>query len=300
MKIYKFLIIAILTVVGIALLPAIASGWAQASLNQAVSQARSPHTIDIPAQSSEIQVVPATSFIQASDTDPATDDANNWLFDIDSGFLTSDSATDQVCLAAPVYLVPGRTIDSFTVFAADQATSADLTVFLDRTSFLGVWIEVARISTSGMTVGIQTLTDSTIATTDGASVVSADYHYHVSFCLPANSGNKIRVYGAQVEYSQTSGTVQRVYLPIMLKSELPSPTILLITNQTGGSLNYTVYNTPEGNITCTIPNGATNQLCGTFTAGSYNFKAVAQCGEKVGQRTYKPGNDALTPFRCIY
>ena len=159
---------------------------------------------------------------------------------------------------------------------------------------------MAKVSTSGNSSGIQTLTDTTIPTTDGANIVSADYHYHVSFCLPANSGGNLKVYGAQVGYSKASDAVQSVYLPIVLNPEqTPTSTTLLITNQTGGSLTYTVYNTPQGNITCTIPNGATNQVCGTFTAGTYNFKAVAQCGQKVGQRTYKSGNDALTPFRCL-
>ena len=294
----KFLLIVISTGSAIAILPAATYGWANAGLDSTLSRS-SPGSAKVQAQSIEVQVVPAASFIQASDTDPTTDDANNWFFDIDGGFLTSDSVTDEVCLVAPVYLVSDQTIDSFTVYAADESSSDDLTVYLDRTSLLGNWTEVARVSTSGTISGIQTLIDSTVTTVDGANVVSADYHYHASFCLAANSGGSIRVYGAQVSYSLADETVQRVYLPIVLKLQQPPPTMLLITNLTGGSLTYYVYNTPQGNISCTVPNGAVNQLCGTFSAGTYSYRAVAHCGEKVGQRLYVPGNDALTPFRCI-
>ena len=295
----KFSFVAVSIALTIAILPAVAYGWANMALDTRLSRSGPGPADNIQAQSGDIQVVPAASFIQASDTNPATDDANNWLFDIDGGFLTSDSTTDEVCLVAPVYLAPDQTIDSFTVFAADESSNADLTVYLDRTSLLGDWTEVARVSSTGVTSGIQTLIDSTVSTTGGANIISTEYHYHVSFCLSPNSGNSIRVYGAQVRYSLADETIQHLYLPIVLKSQQPPPTALLITNLTGGSLTYTVYNTPQGNITCTIPNGAVNQLCGTFTAGTYSYRAVAHCGEKVGQRTYTPGNDALTPFRCI-
>jgi hypothetical protein len=288
--------IVVLIIAAIGLLPTVATVWAEAHLLDPAWRQSGPDTTDISEQSTEIQVVPAASFIQVNDTNPATDDANNWLFNLDDGFLSSDSATDTVCLTAPVYLVSDSTIESFTVYVVDESSSNDLIVFLDQTTLLGNWIEVARVSTSGQTSGIQTLTDATIGTTDRTS---ADYHYHISFCLPANSGGNIRIYGAQVGYAQVSGTIRSVYLPILFKSEPPPPTRLLITNQTGGALDYTVLNTPEGNINCTIPNGATSQLCGTFTAGVYHFTAVAHCGQKVGQRTYKPGDDALTPFRCI-
>jgi hypothetical protein len=297
-KILSIAVITVLTGLTLAALPGLATVWRPALASELTTKPDSVDSNRVETQSTQTHTIPAAAFIQASDTNPATDDANNWLLDFNSAnhFLTSDSAADQVCLVAPLYLPVGSTIESFTAYVEDNFATSNTTVLLDRTTFLGEWVELGRV-TSSDGGGIRALTDNTISTVDGANVVAANFNYQVSFCLPANSGANLNVYGVQVSYSLAGTTPNTIYLPIITKSETPS-TALLITNQTGGSLNYTVFNTPQGNVTCSIPNGASNQICGAFTSGVYNYKAIAICGQKVGQRSYKAGNDALTPFRC--
>ena len=294
-----FFIMIVLSILVLGGLPGLAAFWGQAKAEKTTPRSQAPASNKTPALlAAQVQAIPAASFIQAADVISATDDANNWSFDLNGGFLTSDSGTDQVCLAAPVYLTPGSTLESFTVYVEDSFSSANLTVFLDRTNFFGSWDELASVTSAGGG-GIIALTDSTILSADGANIASADYNYHVSFCLPAGSGGMLKVYGAQVNFTPPAPTTYAVYLPaLMAFNMVVVPTNLLITNQTGSALDYTVFGTPQGDISCTIPNGATTQTCGTFTPGTYNFKAVAHCGQKLGQRTYKPGDDALTPFRC--
>jgi hypothetical protein len=90
-------------------------------------------------------------------------------------------------------------------------------------------------------------------------------------------------------------SANRVYLPILVSS--PHTTRLFITNHTGGTLTYTVKNTPEGNKICSVPNNQV-KLCATFTSGTYDWQAQAVCGTKTGTRTYPPGDDYPKPFEC--
>lgn len=261
---------------------------------------------DIPAQAADIQyqAVPAASFIHAGDTLTTTNDANNWRFVFNGGYLTSASSTEKVCLAAPVYLEACSRLQSFVVYVADNSTGDNLTVRLDQVSLLGDWEGRATIQTVGSISSIQELSE----TLDEEYTVSDSANYHVSFCLPAGSEDSIRFYGARVGYRPP---INRLYIPSVMKLLPPTPdptpeptpippTNLLITNETGGSVDYVVYDTPQGDITCnTIPDGAIQQSCGyTFTHGTYSYKATAHCGSKVSERYYQPGDDVLTPFRC--
>jgi hypothetical protein len=90
-------------------------------------------------------------------------------------------------------------------------------------------------------------------------------------------------------------TAHRTFLPVVASQGL---TTLYITNHTGGNLTYTVFGTPQGNRSCTVPNKQAPQLCTTFSSGTYNWRAQAVCGVKTGTRTYPPGNDEPKPFEC--
>ncbi|MFN8457359.1 MAG: hypothetical protein U0401_22330 [Anaerolineae bacterium] len=65
----------------------------------------------------------------------------------------------------------------------------------------------------------------------------------------------------------------RVFLPF-ISSSPPPITLLSIQNKTTGSVTFTVANTPQGNISCTVPAGQT-QFCGQFTPNTYNATANA-------------------------
>jgi hypothetical protein len=86
-----------------------------------------------------------------------------------------------------------------------------------------------------------------------------------------------------------------IYLPIVLK---PPATNLSVQNLTAGTISFTVYNTPQGNITCSdIPAGAT-RYCGSFTPGTYQVRVdTEQCGSGTGWRTFPPG-DVTWPVTC--
>jgi hypothetical protein len=97
----------------------------------------------------------------------------------------------------------------------------------------------------------------------------------------------------EIEESQAT---RMTFLPALLKN--PSPiTRLFITNHTGGTLTYTVKNTPEGTKSCSV---ADNQvkLCATFTSGTYDWEATAHCGSTSGTRTYSAGDDYPKAFEC--
>ncbi len=299
-KVYKTILIALATLIGLALLPTINQGWRLPQQNKLIQISQAAELASPLNQTTSTVVVPSASFIQAADLDGATNDANNWFFNFNDGSLTSTSAIDEICLVAPVNLAVGSTIENFTVYMEDSFGGDNITAYLDRTSFLGTWNELARVNSSGI-VGLTGVQDSTILTTNQAHIVSSDHNYHVSFCLPANSGGQIKVYGVTLDVT-ISPNFSDLYLPLILSPVeiIVVPTSLLITNNTGADLIYTVFDTPEGNITCIVLNGAADFQCGnTFTPGTYNFRAVAICGEKTGIRTYRTGNDALTPFRCL-
>jgi hypothetical protein len=98
---------------------------------------------------------------------------------------------------------------------------------------------------------------------------------------------------AEIEESQV---IPKTFLPMVLKN--PSPTTRLhITNETGGTLSYTVKNTPEGAKSCSVADGQV-KLCATFTSGTYDWEATAHCGSTSGTRTFPPGDDYPKAFEC--
>jgi hypothetical protein len=324
-KIYKALIIT-LSIVAASLLPGVVTAWAggdsnltQTSLNPDASipsaqggeaAGRPPSFFGdmivqygeqnegISAQSdgSGVEVVPGAAFIHTNELGNGTE-AQDWFFSFAGGFLTNDSGGNLICLAAPVYLPPDNTITSFKAFVQDNS-AFEIAIFLDRTASFGGWTELAAVQSTGSSTAIQTLTDPSISTEGGANAIAHGFNYHVSLCLPANSDFSILVFGAQVTYAPSTNNV---YLPIVLK---PDPTLLqsrvFLTNQSGGTLNYTILNTPEGNISCSVPNGAANFFCQkAFTSGTYNWTAQLVCGT-IGPKPkeYPPGNVYPSAFRC--
>jgi hypothetical protein len=84
-----------------------------------------------------------------------------------------------------------------------------------------------------------------------------------------------------------------VYLPLVVK---PPPVNLYIKNLTTGIVSYTVFNTPQGNISCNIP-ALTTQFCSSFSPGSYTVSVSASCGIKSGLVTFPPG-DVTREVKC--
>jgi hypothetical protein len=81
-----------------------------------------------------------------------------------------------------------------------------------------------------------------------------------------------------------------IYLPIVLKAP---PTNLYVQNETTGTVSYTVNNTPQGDITCSIP-AETTQFCGSFTPGTYWVELKAWCGPWANWRPFPPGDVTRT------
>jgi hypothetical protein len=330
-KIYKTLIIGVLSILVISFLPAISAVWTKADSHLAklgltvealIPPSQSPESITRPpsdfgdmtvqfgesgenistqSDGSGVEIVPGAAFIHTNELGSGTE-AKDWFFSFNGGFLTNDSFAESgvnkaVCLAAPVYLPIGATIIKFQGYALDNSTASDVAIYFDRTSSFGGWTELAAVQSTGNNTSVQTLTDPSI--TAGANVVATENNYQVSLCLPAGSDFNILVYGAQITY--LSSTVKDVYLPLVLK---PSPASLLstvyITNLSGGVVNYTIQSTPEGNITCAVPNGAKDVLCGkAFTPGTYNWKAQLICGSLGPKpKEFPPGKVYPSAFRC--
>jgi hypothetical protein len=330
-KTYKTLIIGVLSILVISFLPAVSAVWAEADSSftklsftskALIPPSQSAESINRPpsyfgdmivqfgeageniaAQSdgSGVEVVPGAAFVHTNELGSGTE-AKDWFFSFGGGFLTNDSFAESgvnkaVCLTAPVYLPLGVTITKFQGYVLDNSTTSDAAIFFDRTGSFGGWTELAAVQSTGNNASIQTLTDPSI--TAGANIVATENNYHVSLCLPAGSDFNILVYGAQINY--LSGTLKNVFLPLVLK---PNPASLLskvyITNLSGGTLNYTIQNTPQGNISCTVPNGAKDFFCNkSFTSGIYNWRAQLVCGSLGPKpKDFTPGNVYPTPFRC--
>ncbi len=344
-KTQKFFIIMALAIIVVGSLPSVVEVWAEAHSNSTEtdldsralipsaqgegSKMRPPASVDdmivqfgedaesisIQSDNSGVEVVPGAAFVHTGELNNNTQ-ANDWFFlfadqnpAFGGGYLLNDSATNQVCLAAPVYLPEGSVINSFTAYLFDNFGPNNVTIYFDRTFVDGGWDELAQVqSINGGS--IQALTDPSILNTGGANVVQSFYNYHLDFCLPAASGRynagfgaDIRVLGAQVNYipPSTFPSVTTVYLPVVLK--IQAPTIQFsVKNETGGVLlYYTVLNTPQGTINCpaNIPNGAT-AFCGAFNAGTYTVNVQSNgpgCGPGTGPLTF-PSGSCTRMVRC--
>lgn len=100
-----------------------------------------------------------------------------------------------------------------------------------------------------------------------------------------------------VERPSAAPGVNTIYLPLLVKSEI-SPAKVYVTNSTGGTLTYRIFGPPEGNINCSVPNGAQKKFCGSFTPGAYDWRADATCGSKTGTKFFRSGDNFPTPFQC--
>ena len=84
-----------------------------------------------------------------------------------------------------------------------------------------------------------------------------------------------------------SGDTSYIYLPIIHKAP---PTYLYVQNKTTGPVTYTVYNTPQGDITCSNIPAGTTQFCGSFSPGTYQARAdTTQCGSYLGEVNFPSG-----------
>lgn len=112
-----------------------------------------------------------------------------------------------------------------------------------------------------------------------------------------NTGQGPFIDDVNIAIERPQGPVS-LFLPIIVKSDITLASVF-VTNNTGGSLTYQVLGTPQGTISCNVPNGAQNYLCGpSFTPNSYNWQATAICGGKKGIRSYQPGPNYPKPFSC--
>jgi hypothetical protein len=75
---------------------------------------------------------------------------------------------------------------------------------------------------------------------------------------------------------------KQVYLPLILH-DFRLPLKLSLKNETGGTLQYSIFGTPQGNIICpVIPVGGT-AFCGEFSSGRYQVRATSTgpgCGSE--------------------
>ncbi|MCK6623696.1 MAG: hypothetical protein DPW09_02050 [Anaerolineae bacterium] len=93
------------------------------------------------------------------------------------------------------------------------------------------------------------------------------------------------------EFSQCISKAQLVYLPVILR-DARQPIKLSIKNETGGVLQYSIFGTSQGNITCqNIPNGST-VFCAEFLSGAYQTTATSTgpgCGSTTVILDFPPG-----------
>lgn len=255
---------------------------------------------------SGVEVVPGAAFIHTNELGNGTE-AQDWFFSFSGGYVTNDSLSTSgipklICLAAPVYLPPQRRITGFIGYVQDVSTSLDIALYLDRTNSFGGWTELAAVQSVGNNPAVQTLTDPSINADQSADITDIESNYHVSMCLPAGSDFDIRVYGAAVTYSAELAppVINNIYVPLLVKPGAPVLSRVFITNQSGGNVNYTILNTPQGNISCVVPNGAVNSFCGKeFTPGTYDWQATLNCGSLGPKpKDFPPGDVFPTPFRC--
>lgn len=334
-KRYKTVIIIVLSILVLGLLPGVALVWAEAGPDSTqvglasgsfvplgqegeesgvrplastddmiVQIGADPGQITGQSDGSGIEIVPASAFVHTGGVGGAKTgtEADDWFFDFDGGFVRNDSA-NFVCMMAPVYLPPGSIIDSFTVYLVDNSAS-NLTVYLDKVDVIDGWVELGRVTSSGSSASIQTLTDPAIVSDNGANTVSTvAVNFYVDFCFPNSAtGTSLRLNAARVNYSAPANIT---FLPIVIKGieEVGGPTRVYITNNTGGSLTYTIFNTPQGNISCVIANGANDVPCGNpFTSGFYDWLVVTVCDPPTASGTKKhfpPPEKHLSAFFCI-
>lgn len=335
-KTHKAFIIVVLSVLVVSVLPGVAAIWAEADSDLAEADpsaeplipppqgdepiTRPPSSFgdmivqfgegsgDISTQSdnSGVEIVPGAAFVHTNELGSGSE-AEDWFFSFAGGYLTNDSVSHSgisksVCLMAPVYLPLDSTIIGFSAYVLDQSSTIDVAIFLDRTRSHGGWTELAAVQSTGSSTSIQTLTDPSIFADGDANVVALNHNYHVSLCLPAGSDFDIRVFGARVDYIPFGTPPPAgVHLPIIFKAD---PTLLMsyvyITNLSGGSVDYTIQGTPQGNIHCVVPNGAENQYCDKpFTSGTYNWTAQLHCGSLGPKpKEFNPGPVHPTAFRC--
>lgn len=257
---------------------------------------------DITPQSdnSGVETIPGAAFVHTNEFDSGTE-AEDWFFSFADGFLTNDSGGNPVCLMAPVYLPIGSRITSFTAFVRDSSPTTDVAIFLDRTASFGGWTELSAIQSSGSDGLLKAIIDPSVVS--GANLVEPEFNYHVSMCLPPNSDFDVLVYGAQVRYVPFGAPEPlTVYLPFLLKAEPPPIPLsfVYITNLSGGLVDYTILNTPQGNINCKVPNGAVDFFCDrSFPMGTYNWKAQLHCGSLGPKpRQFTEGVNKPSAFRC--
>lgn len=325
-KIPKILVVFTLLLTIISLLPGVATVWAEVTPNVNKTRLDVEQPLLPPAQEGDapahrptpsldnmivkigqkgeyiftqsdgagVEIVPAAAFVHTGELGTGSE-ANDWFFNFNGGFLSNDSPFNSVCLAAPVYLPPGNTIDSLTVYVYDNFLANNVTFYLDSTGSFGGWNELASIQSANNSADIQTLTTSSILSEGAANQVAFGINYHIDFCLPAGSGTSIRVYGARVNYSAPA---QSVYLPAVIKAPPPTPppttTTLFVENNTGGVIFfYRVFDSAEsGNLLAECPANiqpGTTVSCGTFTAGSRHVTTNGECGPGQGPVDFSVG-----------
>jgi|GEM_PF-2385963 len=322
-RIYKVYIIIILSILVLGLLPGVAFVWAEASsgptqIDHLIQPAQggglpirtpvSPNntivqsgvefssaSISTQSDGSGVEVVPAAAFINTNELGTGTG-GNDWFFSLSTGglggFVTNDSGGNWVCLAAPIYLPPDVTMESFTVYIFDGSNS-DVYVYFDRTEAWDLnYDEMAWVQSSGNVGAVRAFTSSSISD----PVVKSGFNYHIAFCLPSNTDFNIGIFGAQVNYSVNT---TQVYLPVIHKGEVLFTT-LTIKNSTGNTINfYKILNkdTLATVVQCTNIPDTQEQACGAFESGYYHASVdYAGCGS--GQTSnpiaFPPGNCVRT------
>lgn len=134
---------------------------------------------------------------------PAADFTSNFVsaFSLDGGYVQSTS-NGQVCLRAPAYLPVGAKLDSFVVYAYDNSSTSDFTLYLRRKSIGSTdTSEILKTATvSGMSTTIQVIVRPFVPS---QPIVESSYAYYISGCLGSDTfpTAEHRIYAVIINYS---------------------------------------------------------------------------------------------------
>jgi hypothetical protein len=120
------------------------------------------------------------------------------------GGYVRNNSTDDVCMAAPVYLPNGKTVTRFSIFFMDDdpVFDMDYVIHLWRKNQANPGSTAQQMASI---VPSSPIDDTTIFrvsdTTINNPVISNSYGYYITFCLHANTDLQHLVYGFKVDYT---------------------------------------------------------------------------------------------------
>ncbi len=139
--------------------------------------------------------IPAAAFVPQDNYYDGTTNYGSYV-------RTNDLAT--AVLQAPVQLPNGSTVTSMRVYWSDNDNTITGTIYLYRSNFTAIPLEMASVTTSDTGGSVTSAPDSSI---NYDQIDNSQYTYYVSARLPSkNSTNYVGLYGVVIEY-----TIDRPY-----------------------------------------------------------------------------------------